>query len=228
MKPTSAPILPTTELPTTDDSIFASHAPNIQTMLTRKELRAQVRQSRRALSSEAQMEFALQASKLAFNLIQKRSAKRVALYLTNDGELDTKPLIEALWQDEIEVYLPRLHPFSAGNLIFLAYKPNSIMTKNSLGIWEPKLDIRNMRCTSEIDLVITPLVAFDNEGNRMGMGGGFYDRTLANWQTSGRPFPVGYAHDCQRVETLAIEHWDVPLPMIITPTQVYNHKISIT
>ncbi|WP_434086817.1 5-formyltetrahydrofolate cyclo-ligase [Shewanella psychrotolerans] len=222
MKPTPAVILTTTALPKTNDAVCASSEQNKQTILTRKELRAQVRNARRALSSEAQIEFALQASTFALNVIQKRGAKRVALYLTNDGELDTEPLIKALWQKGVEVYLPRLHPFTAGNLIFLAYTPNSTMTKNSLGIWEPKLDIREMRCTCEIDLIITPLVAFDNEGNRMGMGGGFYDRTLANWQTSGRPLPVGYAHDCQRVERLPTQHWDVPLPIIVTPSGVLS------
>ncbi|QYJ87942.1 5-formyltetrahydrofolate cyclo-ligase [Shewanella mesophila] len=204
-----------------------SHIQNAQTKLTRKALRTQVRSARRTLSSKAQSEFAHQASKLALNLILEQGAKRVALYLTNDGELDTKPLIEALWQRRIEVYLPRLHPFTAGNLIFLAYTPSSKMTKNSLGIWEPKLDIREMRCACEIDLIITPLVAFDNEGNRMGMGGGFYDRTLANWQTSGRPLPVGYAHDCQRVERLPTQHWDVPLPIIVTPSGVLSISKSI-
>jgi 5-formyltetrahydrofolate cyclo-ligase len=189
-------------------------------------LRAQVREARRALSDEEQIRFASQACERALQVIQEQKASRVAVYLTNDGELDTNPLIEILWQKEIEVCLPRLHPFTAGHLIFLAYTPKSTMTKNGLGILEPKLDIRDVRCVTELDLIITPLVAFDNAGNRMGMGGGFYDRSLANWQTTGRPLPVGYAHDCQRVAQLPIQHWDVPLPMIITPSQTLSQPLN--
>lgn len=73
----------------------------------------------------------------------------------------------------------------------------------------------------QLDVVITPLVAFDITGNRMGMGGGYYDRTLANWRTDQRPLPIGYAHDCQQVDKLAKQHWDIPLPYIITPTQYH-------
>ncbi|MGL4515240.1 MAG: 5-formyltetrahydrofolate cyclo-ligase, partial [Shewanella sp.] len=63
---------------------------------------------------------------------------------------------------------------------------------------------------------------FDIRGNRMGMGGGYYDRTLANGQDNGQPLPMGYAHDCQQVPNLPCEHWDVPLPVIITPSRVWT------
>ncbi|GIU31860.1 hypothetical protein TUM4433_24070 [Shewanella schlegeliana] len=58
----------------------------------------------------------------------------------------------------------------------------------------------------QIDVLITPLVAFDLLGNRMGMGRGFYDRILANWQHKRKPLPIGYAHDCQQVGNLPSEH----------------------
>jgi 5-formyltetrahydrofolate cyclo-ligase len=74
----------------------------------------------------------------------------------------------------------------------------------------------------EIDIIFTPLVAFDAEGNRLGMGGGFYDRTLENWQQTGRPFPVGLAHDCQQVEMIPTEIWDIPLPALITPSRSWQ------
>ncbi|MDR8522638.1 5-formyltetrahydrofolate cyclo-ligase [Shewanella fidelis] len=189
----------------------------------RKELRQQIRQARRSLKEEQQTHYAQTAAKLAVAHLCQLKARRVAVYLTNDGELDTKPLIEALWQAGIEVYLPRLHPFSVGNLIFLRYDKNTQLQQNSLNIWEPKLDITQMILAHELDVVITPLVAFDKQGNRMGMGGGYYDRTLANWQTVGRPMPIGYAHDCQQVDSLPCEHWDVPLPVIVSPSAIYEY-----
>ncbi len=123
-------------------------------------------------------------------------ANTVALFLSFDGELDTQPLIDQLWRAGKKVYLPVLHPFSRGNLLFLHYHPHSELVVNRLKITEPKLDVRDVLPLSELDVLITPLVAFDEQGQRLGMGGGFYDRTLQNWQQYGLQ-PVGYAHDCR-------------------------------
>ncbi|MCE9679373.1 5-formyltetrahydrofolate cyclo-ligase [Shewanella sp. AS1] len=204
------------------NSAAHSSARHKQIQSERQQLRQQIRQARRQLSAREQREFAELACQRALELISRQKVKRLALYLTNDGELDTQPLIEALWQREIEVYLPRLHPFSPGNLIFLRYQEDTQLQTNSLKIREPKLDIKQMILPHQLDLVITPLVAFDSSGQRMGMGGGFYDRTLANWQQSGKPLPIGYAHDCQKVSQLKSEYWDVPLPMIITPSELVS------
>lgn len=187
---------------------------------TRTQIRTQVRSARRSISDSEQQDFAASSAHLMLTEIIKLEAKHVALYLTNDGELDTRVLIDALWELDIRLYLPRLHPFSKGNLLFLAYTPSTLLMRNSLNIWEPKLDVTQMILPHRLDVVVTPLVAFDLSGNRMGMGGGFYDRTLANWTTRGKPFPIGFAHDCQQVDSLPCEHWDVPLPMLVTPTQV--------
>ena len=187
-----------------------------------KTIRKTVRTARRKLSLAQQKQSSILAAKSALDKLKQLKAAKVALYLTNDGELDTAPLIEMLWQLGIQVYLPRLHPFSAGNLIFLQYEPKSALEKNSLGIWEPKLNITQMILPHQLDVVITPLVAFDRFGNRMGMGGGYYDRTLANWQATGKPLPIGYAHDCQQVSKLASQLWDIPLPFIITPSKNYS------
>ena len=200
---------------------------NSITPANRKQIRATIRLARQSLSAEQQFADSKQATDTSLSAILKLNARRVALYLTNDGELDTKPLIEMLWQHNIAVYLPRLHPFSAGNLLFLRYQADSVLEQNSLGIWEPKLDITQMMLTHQLDVVITPLVAFDKHGNRMGMGGGYYDRTLANWQSIGKPLPIGYAHDCQQVDSLPCQHWDVPLPMIITPSAVYQYSDKV-
>lgn len=204
--------------PTNNKLLNLSSLP--QDKLNRKEIRANIRAARRSLSPDQQSSLGKQACTLMLAKLKFLRVKHLAIYLTNDGELDTRVLIEALWKLDIQVYLPRLHPFSKGNLVFLAYTPSTPLVQNSLKIWEPKLDITQMILPHRLDVVVTPLVAFDLTGNRMGMGGGFYDRTLANWTTRGKPFPIGFAHDCQQVESLPCEHWDVPLPMLVTPTRV--------
>ena len=111
-----------------------------------------------------------------------------------------------------------LHPFTPGHLLFLRYTATSPMTRNRYGIAEPELDMQQVVPHSTLDLICTPLVAFDATGNRLGMGGGYYDRTLACWHEHRLgPKPLGLAHDCQQVDAVPQEEWDVPLPQIITP-----------
>ncbi|WP_299568539.1 5-formyltetrahydrofolate cyclo-ligase [uncultured Shewanella sp.] len=186
--------------------------------MSRDSIRRHIRQERNAIPQTDQNQLALIASRHLLSEIQRISAKRVALYLGFDGELATSKLIEALWKLDVEVYLPRLHPFAKGHLLFMRYNAETQMVNNRYDIAEPKLDIRHMVTVENLDMIVTPLVAFDDQGNRMGMGGGFYDRTLAQVK-EGKPLAVGYAHDCQQVSFLPIEYWDIPLPVIITPTR---------
>ncbi|CAM7934048.1 5-formyltetrahydrofolate cyclo-ligase [Klebsiella michiganensis] len=187
---------------------------------TRQQIRQQIRQRRRALTPEQQTQFALHAADRMMAYPPVLLAQTVAVFLSFDGELDTRPLIDQLWRAGKRVYLPVLHPFSPGNLLFLHYHPSSDLVVNRLNIREPKLDLRDVLPLSQLDVLVTPLVAFDAAGQRLGMGGGFYDRTLQNWRQH-RLQPVGYAHDCQQVDALPTEQWDIPLPAVITPSKTW-------
>ena len=187
---------------------------------TRQQIRQQIRQRRRALTPEQQTQFALHAAYRMMAYPPVLLAQTVAVFLSFDGELDTRPLIDQLWRAGKRVYLPVLHPFSPGNLLFLHYHPSSDLVVNRLNIREPKLDVRDVLPLSQLDVLVTPLVAFDAAGQRLGMGGGFYDRTLQNWRQH-RLQPVGYAHDCQQVDALPTEQWDIPLPAVITPSKTW-------
>ncbi|WP_426506106.1 5-formyltetrahydrofolate cyclo-ligase [Serratia proteamaculans] len=191
----------------------------------RQNIRNQIRQRRRDLTSEQQNNFALQTAERIAEHPRIQAAHSIAVFLSFDGELDTRPLIERLWQQAKQVYLPVLHPFSPGNLLFLRYTPETPLINNRFNILEPQLDVRNVLPVGSLDVVLTPLVAFDSSGQRLGMGGGFYDRTLRNWQQLG-PYPIGLAHDCQQVEQLPVEHWDIPLPEIVTPSKNWAWRIA--
>lgn len=192
----------------------------VRSPYTRQQIRQQIRQRRRALTPEQQTQFALQAADRMMAYTPVLLAQTVAVFLSFDGELDTRPLIDQLWRAGKRVYLPVLHPFSPGNLLFLHYHPSSDLVVNRLKIREPKLDVRDVLPLSRLDVLVTPLVAFDAAGQRLGMGGGFYDRTLQNWRRH-RLQPVGYAHDCQQVDALPTEQWDIPLPAVITPSKTW-------
>ncbi len=193
----------------------------------RQQIRNEIRRRRRALTPEQQEQAAHQAACQAINYPPVSRAGKIALFLSVDGELDTRPLTELLWQRGQQVYLPVLHPFSAGNLLFIRYLPETPLTINRLRIPEPPLDIRYLATLDELDVILVPLVAFDAQGQRLGMGGGFYDRTLQHWQQHGC-LPMGFAHNCQQVGTLPVADWDVPLPALITPDNIWQWPAADT
>ena len=180
----------------------------------RNQLRQQIRKTRANLTALQQQQAENSITQQALALIEARNAQHIALYVSFDGEISTEKLIKTLWAQDKHVYLPVLHPFNPNHLLFLRYLSDTPMLKNKFGIWEPKLNVQNVLPLDELDILFTPLVAFDKQGNRLGMGGGFYDRTLQNWQNSSF-IPVGLAHQCQQVEQLPTEAWDVPLHRIL-------------
>jgi len=196
----------------------------------RNAIRQQVRQLRRQLTSVQQDEAAINLLARFSSNEKILSANHIALYLSNDGELNTQLLINWCWQQGKQVYLPVVHPFTPGHLLFLRFDENTTLVNNHYGIAEPKLDVRAIIPPQQLDIICTPLVAFDHTGARLGMGGGFYDRTLSHWhqhyqtQKASKPYPIGLAHDCQQVATLPTEPWDIPLPEIITPSTRYKFE----
>lgn len=207
----------------------------------RQTIRQQVRKLRKALSPEQQQQAAHMLIDQMLQLPQIRHATHIALYLSNDAELDTTPLIQALWQSGKMLYLPILHPFAPGYLIFQRYQQDTPMKLNQFNIPEPVLNCAELLPVAKFDVICTPLVAFDAKGNRLGMGGGFYDRTLSQIpqnQFFQRGLPlnsvakarqtslIGLAHQCQEVAEIPVESWDIPLPLIVTPTQVFRQKIK--
>ena len=178
----------------------------------RQQLRQHIRKTRQNLTALQQQQAAQRITQQALSFIEQHQARNIALYLAVDGEIATQPLIEQLWQQGKNVYLPVLHPFCKGHLLFLHYLPDTPMKQNKYGIFEPHLNVQNVLPLEQLDVIFTPLVAFDKQGNRLGMGGGFYDRTLQHWQQ--RFIPVGLAHQCQQVDALPVESWDMPLEQI--------------
>ncbi len=193
--------------------------PASDTSLLRQSIRNQIRKARRALSPRQQADAIRAVTGRVLAHPRVAAAKTLALFLSFDGELDTRPLIEALWRRGQRVYLPVLHPFSPGHLLFLGYEADTPLVINRLRISEPKLDITRLLPPAQLDVLFTPLVAFDAAGRRLGMGGGFYDRTLRHWRRGSGFYPIGLAHDCQQVDAVPAESWDIPLPEIITPSR---------
>lgn len=187
-------------------------------------LRRQKREQRGALTLAEQNQH---ASQLACQIIHHPrflSCRRIACYLSNDGEVDPFYIIEQAWAQGKQVYLPVLSPLK-DSLQFAPFKSGSMMCTNKFGIQEPACLPKHWLKAQQIDLMLLPLVAFDDSGNRLGMGGGFYDRSLAHLrlrQHVRKPYLIGLAHECQKTDRLSVESWDISMDAIATERRIYN------
>lgn len=175
-----------------------------------KILRQQLRVARRALTEQQQIFHATLVRDHVMRNFAFESRQRVALSLSFDGEVSLTPLVQALWQKNVMCYLPCLQ--SNKTLLFAEWQSDTTFKQNQFGILEPVCDSR--LSANEMDVLLMPLVGVDAQGHRLGMGGGYYDRTLGQCVT--RPYLIGLAHSCQQVEALSPEPWDIPLNALVT------------
>jgi 5-formyltetrahydrofolate cyclo-ligase len=117
-----------------------------------------------------------------------------------------------------------LYPGRARWLRFAELRDDTRLVADKYGILEPAGGFRNTVPAHALDLVLVPLVAFDLDGRRVGMGGGYYDRTFEylRWRRCWhRPRLVGVAYEMQRVAHIDEDTWDVPLHAIVTENGYY-------
>ena len=190
--------------------------------MTPRELRRSLIRRRRALPAQAVRRASRDVTRNAWQLPALRRARRIGMYLAVGGEIDCSGLLAQAHAAGREIYLPVLSGLA---LRFARYRPGEPLLANHFGIGEPAADKPRLVSGSALDVVLTPLVAFDANGNRLGMGGGFYDRSFAflRWRIAWRrPRLIGLAHEFQRVETLRAETWDIPLLAAVTECGVYE------
>lgn len=192
--------------------------------MNKSSLRRQLKAARKAISLPERRLAARAAVRLALRHGLLLNARRIGLYLPHGAEFDAHGLLNQALGMRRECYLPMLPP--RGRVLrFGRLGRATRMSTNRYGIAEP-LDARPLRA-QQLDLLLVPLVGFDAHGYRLGMGGGYYDATLAfmrhrrHWR---KPRLVGVAYECQRVDTLPHDAWDMPLDAVLTERQLYRFK----
>lgn len=188
----------------------------------RNALRRLMRKRRRTLSHK-------QLTDAAHKLFQRvapsklfRFSRRIAFSMARQGEINPDLLLRTAQRRKKDCYLPVMSKVGEPRLHFRLFKKGQKLIRNNMGIPEPA---RTFTCKPFVlSLVLMPLVAFDIECNRLGMGKGYYDRTFAFSRRSVRQSPVllGLAHECQRVEELGVASWDVPLNGVVTDEAWYQ------
>ena len=206
-----------------------NHTEIIDATLTHPPRRQFTRQ-RRQLNAGERRQYALMASLHLVKLQQRLPpSARIGLYYDGFGELPTQPLLDWCQRLGYLSYLPvvgSLGRDDKGNMdkrlrfvpIYQSKLLNIPTRVHSLGMKQNHH--RRLLWARELDVIICPLTAVDKNGNRMGMGGGFYDTTLAKSYLSGakKPLKIGWCYDFQVIEALERQAWDVPLDGLITPS----------
>ncbi len=178
-------------------------------------LRKKALHARRGMSDDARAS----ASKIICRRVSESrefySSKSLACYLPMYDEVDTREVIEAAWRANKRVFVPILR--GNAEMSFCQIDPESELERNSFGVWEPTRGF--LIKPQQLDLVVTPTVAFDSNKNRIGMGGGYFDRCFSflrhrkHWI---RPKLLGVAFQCQELEETKPNPWDIRLYRIIT------------
>ena len=153
-----------------------------------------------------------------------RDKRRIAGYQAVRGEIS----VDALLQNaRTQGALTALPVVTGDTLLFAPFTDQTPMLKRRFGLTEPDVPKTTYLQPEELDCILVPLVAFDEAANRLGMGGGFYDKSFefmrdAPNRLKQQPLLIGVAHELQKAETVFHEWWDVPLDMVITDKTVYQ------
>jgi len=180
----------------------------------RRELRQRIRTARRAVPPGTRADFDRAITRLVLRMPEFHAAHRIAVFLAFDGEPSMTRVAAAAARRGKHVYAPVL---KGHDMHFAELDTNAALQTNFFGILEPHLgDAIDARA---LDLVLTPLVAFDDRGVRLGVGRGYYDRCfrfLLNRLCWRRPRLFGVAYELQRVPWITRGRWDVPLAGAVT------------
>lgn len=187
-------------------------------------IRKNLRSKRRSLTSFEQKQAQLGVLHHLNTLPIFHSSKKIGLYLHAFGEVHTELLIALCFKKNKQVYLPMICSMNQ-KLVWVKISKNQYINRrfshHPLGMKEPMAS--RAKHVASLDLLLMPLLACDQYGTRIGMGGGYYDRTLAT--AKHRPYRLGLAHQFQFIEhTLERQSWDQPLDALLTSQRVYYFK----
>ena len=184
-------------------------------------LRRQLRQRRRDIDATSRLRAAERIAAILEDLPGLREARHIATYIAADAEIDPDVANRSLRKLGKDIYLPVIRP--GNQLEFARWQLNDALVPNKLGIPEPP-PAAERRAAQALDLVLLPLVGWSPGGTRLGMGGGFYDRSLGNAPGLTK---VGLAFEVQRMDSLPEEQWDVRMDFVVTESALHDCRDGV-
>lgn len=186
----------------------------------REKIRADKKEKRDNLTLDEVLEKSLKVEENLFSLKLLKTEKLVASYVSTKKELKTDNINKRLLDNNHTLVLPTIDFSKKGHMEFYRFDSLDNLVLNKYNIKEPIPSTIYLVNPSLIEVVLMPLVAFDLKGNRLGLGGGYYDRMLK--RVSPSAFLIGIAYDFQQEKEIKCEHWDIPLDMVVTDKDIYN------
>ena len=181
----------------------------------KSKMRKSALRARRSMSAEDR---AIASEKISAKVIRSHeffAASAIACYLPMPDEVDPVRIIQRALCANKRIFCPVIE--NHGKMFYRRFERDSTLRRSDFGLWEPVdgeiISARNL------DLVITPLVAYDDHNNRIGMGGGYFDRYFAFQKHAKRwlrPKLMGLAFDCQKVEKIGSNPWDIRLYSVVS------------
>ena len=184
-------------------------------------LREQLIKRRTGLSPEAVAEASAGVVGLVRTLIEWRNATEALIYWPVRGEVDLRPLVAELWQRNCRVLLPRCRPDRPGEMDLACAACEDELVPGPFSIMEP--DAVKCPPVNECrpDIALIPGVGFDRRGNRIGFGGGYYDRLLAT-ESMRNTLIVGVAYEFQLIDHIPTQPWDKPVHVVCTEQELWR------
>ena len=189
-------------------------------MTEKTALRKILREARLSLSPDLVAAYSKKISHTLLTLKSYQQAQHIGCYLPMQNEVDLHAFIKQAWQMQKQIYLPVLN--NANDMDFYAYTASTELRKNKYGINEPNKNTSQKINPAQLDLLLIPLIAFDNQCNRLGQGVGFYDRYLAHYKhTHTKPMTIGLGYELQKVTHVPTDAWDIALDAFVSEAMVY-------
>lgn len=191
------------------------HSPN------KKEIRADLLLKRKAVSPEECRLKSGEITKRFLASFEFNAAQTIHFYLATAVEVQTEEMIRGALRKKKRVVVPLVQPETSSLVLseLVDFDPSQLQP-GPYGISEPRPEYRRKVDPQEVDLWVVPGVAFDDTGNRLGFGGGYYDRLLS----LARGKKIGVAFEFQVVDRLPIERTDHPVDLIMTEARTIYSK----
>lgn len=190
-------------------------------------LRKQVEAMRRSLGEVKRSEYSQAICRRILNdprVMALQPEDAILTYMPMRAEVDVKPVMEWAWSRGLHVLLPRVNEGSRLTLHRIGNYEE--LVQGAWNIWEPPVDAEAWEMTKRIHAALIPGVAYDHKGNRLGQGGGYYDRLLERWQSPGRqavdcPYIIAPAFHVQVVDCIPTEPHDLKVDVVVTESGSY-------
>ena len=156
---------------------------------------------------------------LFMDMFSELKIKKVSIYIPIHNEVPTKRIIQLIIGSNTKCFLPVINQdLNNKNMRFAEFNHETALVKNKFDISEPISG--TFENASQLDLVVIPLVAFDNEGFRLGMGKGYYDFTFGTSKINRKPLFWGLSYDFQKADSCYPEDHDLKMEAVICPSGV--------